>query len=72
LDYIFCPLLSGRYHLASLQKLHEVNNGPGDTGPFLMGVKTMYLLFIKWLLMFGAAAAGFEWIGNKILDKWGK
>jgi hypothetical protein len=32
----------------------------------------MYLLFLKCLLAFGGAAAAFEWIGGKILDKWGK
>jgi hypothetical protein len=32
----------------------------------------VYLLFLKSLLIFGAAAAAWEWIGGKILDKWGK
>jgi hypothetical protein len=56
-----------------MQKLYEMNNGPGTRRGFSIGGKTVFFWFIlRPIFIFGAAAAAWEWIGGKILDKWGK
>jgi hypothetical protein len=59
--------------MAAMQKLYEMNNGPGIRRGFSIGGKTVFFWFmLRPIFIFSAAAAAFEWIGGKILDKWGK